>query len=219
MPEQEPLLQSVVDRDTEAVTDKNRPSLRSRLGEVLESSTTHKIVITLIVIDAACVLADLSYTLLSSGCTPPSGPESPAWLEVLSDISISITTLFLVEIPLALWAFGLQYYNPLGSVTHASLHLFDVSIIVTTFVLEVVLRGKERELASLLIVLRLWRLVKLVGGVAVGAGEIEDDTLKELDETKQKLELAQSALAQAKEENQKLRVRITVVESGSSDDN
>jgi voltage-gated hydrogen channel 1 len=63
-----------------------------------------------------------------------------------------------------LWAFGVRYYVPFGPVTHAGLHLFDAIIILTTFVLEVVLRGKEREVAGLLIILRLWRLVKLVGG-------------------------------------------------------
>lgn len=79
-------------------------------------------------------------------------------------MSITITTLFLVEIPLSLWALGPDFYNPYGRVPHASLHLFDAVIILTTFVLEVVLRGKERELAGLLVVLRLWRLMKLVGG-------------------------------------------------------
>lgn len=113
--------------------------------------------------DAACVLADLGYTVLSTGCTPE-GPESPLWLQVLSHISLAITTFFLVEIPLSVWAFGAQYYNPFGQVLHAKLHLFDALIILTTFVLEVVLRGRERELAGLLIILRLWRLVKLVGG-------------------------------------------------------
>ena len=55
--------------------------------------------------------------------------------------------------------------NPFGSSPHASLHAFDAIVIVTTFTLEVALRGKEKELAGLLIILRLWRLVKLVGGV------------------------------------------------------
>lgn len=55
--------------------------------------------------------------------------------------------------------------NPFGSAPHASLHAFDALVIVTTFTLEVALRGKEKELAGLLIILRLWRLVKLVGGV------------------------------------------------------
>lgn len=109
------------------------------------------------------MLADLTYTFLSSGCTPE-GPEAPQWLEILAHISLVITTLFLIEIPLTLWAFGVEFYNPLGKVTHARLHLFDALIIVTTFVLEVVLKGRERELAGLLIILRLWRLIKLVGG-------------------------------------------------------
>ena len=58
----------------------------------------------------------------------------------------------------------MQKFNPLSGVPHAALHFFDAVVILTTFVLEVVLRGRERELASLLIVLRLWRLVKLVQG-------------------------------------------------------
>lgn len=109
------------------------------------------------------MLADLVYTFLSSSCTPE-GPEGPEWLEVLAHISLVITTLFLIEIPLTLWAFGLEFYNPFGKVTLARLHLFDAAIIMATFVLEVVLKGRERELAGLLIILRLWRLIKLVGG-------------------------------------------------------
>ncbi len=106
---------------------------------------------------------DLGYTLLTSDCETPGG-VSPEWLEVLSLISIVITTLFLIEIPLTIWSLGFGFYNPRGQVPHAALHVFDAIIIVTTFVLEVVLRGKERELAGLLIILRLWRLLKLVGG-------------------------------------------------------
>lgn len=117
-----------------------------------------------IVIDASCVLADLTYTFLSPGCEPPEGGDAPAWLEVLAHISLAITTFFLIEIPLSIYAFGLKFYNPFGPVPHSVLHLFDAFIIVTTFILEVVLKGREQELASLLIILRLWRLVKLVGG-------------------------------------------------------
>ena len=65
---------------------------------------------------------------------------------------------------MTLWAFGLRFYNPIGDLAYASLHVFDAIIILTTFALEVFLKGRERELVGLLIVLRLWRLVKLVGG-------------------------------------------------------
>lgn len=110
------------------------------------------------------MLVDLGYTLLTSDCEPPGGVDAPDWLEVLSVISTIITTLFLVEIPLTLWSLGFDFYDLRGRVPHASLHLFDAVIIVTTFVLEVILKGKERELAGLLVILRLWRLLKLVGG-------------------------------------------------------
>lgn len=119
------------------------------------------------------MLADLSYTFLSSDCTPIEGPESPLWLNILAQISLFITTVFVVEIPVTIWAMGARNYNPFGPVPHAALHFFDAVVILTTFVLEVVLRGRERELASLLIVLRLWRLVKLVQGEHVAVLFVE----------------------------------------------
>ncbi|KAF5371325.1 hypothetical protein D9758_004163 [Tetrapyrgos nigripes] len=195
-------------------------SARETLGRFLESPAFHKFVITLA--NAICVLADLSYSLLhpNCGCAPLPGsftsqfPSSVSsyssdpetWLEVLSHISLVITTLFLIEIPLHLIAFGFNYYNPFpGGVPHATLHLFDLVIIVGTFVLEIVLRGGEKELAGLLIVFRLWRLVKLVGGIAVGTNELtEEDTtdlMKELEDTKRNL-------SETLSENQKLRSRL-----------
>ncbi|KIY50952.1 hypothetical protein FISHEDRAFT_8717, partial [Fistulina hepatica ATCC 64428] len=172
---------------THVKDDPDKKSWREQAAELLESRRVHQIVITLVAIDAACVLADLGYTVLSPDCTPE-GPEAPEWLEVLAHISLAITTFFLVEIPLSIWAFGAQYYNPSGPVPHASLHIFDSFIIIVTFGLEVGLRGKERELASLLIVLRLWRLVKLVGGIAVEAGELTEDEARELAEAREELE-------------------------------
>lgn len=181
MSEQEHLLPSHREEGEEHVT--KTAIYREKTAAVLEHRHLHKAVIFLvcptshlfsqvrnliwspqITLDAACVLADLAYTFLSPGCEPPEGPDAPQWLEVLSHISLAITTFFLIEIPLSVFAFGPRFYNPFGSLPHSSLHFFDAIIIMTTFILEVVLRGRERELASLLIILRLWRLVKLVGG-------------------------------------------------------
>jgi len=143
------------------------------------------------------------------------------WLEVLSHVSLAITTLFLIEIPLHLWAFGVRYYNPIrGSgdgekIMFGWLHLFDAMVIVTTFILEVVLRGRERELAGLLILLRLWRLVKLVGGVAVGAGEIGEEDERALADTRRELERTKAALADALEKNRGLSQRLGSVATAS----
>jgi len=151
-------------------------------------------------------------------------------MEVLSHISLVINSLFLLEIPLELWALGLQYMNPFGPVSHASLHLFDAIIITTTFVLEVILRGKEQELAGLLVILRLWRLVKLVGGnlpisldslfvmvivvtgVVVGAGDLQEENAQILAETKRQLEEIMAELSEARDENLRLRTRLDQIE-------
>ncbi|KIL69657.1 hypothetical protein M378DRAFT_190071 [Amanita muscaria Koide BX008] len=214
MSESQPLLV----QDNESTTEENNSegrTLRDKAIQLLESNTFHTFVIALIAIDASCVVADLIYTLLPQDCTPdqPMG-DVPAWLEVLSHLSLTITTLFLLEIPLAVWAFGPRYYNPSGTVPHASLHLFDAFIILATFTLEAVLKGKERELAGLLIVFRLWRIVKLVGGIAVGAGELEEEDAKELAEVRRKLEETRSTLAIVRDENETLRRRIAAYEAG-----
>ena len=90
------------------------------------------------------------------------------WLEVLSHISLVITILFLIEIPLTLWAFGWRFYDPVHGKDHGfhhtPFHLLDAVVILGSFVSDVFLRGRERELASLIVLLRLWRLLKLVGG-------------------------------------------------------
>lgn len=71
------------------------------------------------------------------------------------------------------------------------LHIFDTLVIIGTVILEIVLSGQERELAGLLVVLRLWRIVKLVrkgvpatishinqvGGVATGVGEWDESAV------------------------------------------
>ncbi|KAJ7774717.1 hypothetical protein B0H16DRAFT_1303488 [Mycena metata] len=194
MSEQTPLLPSVSQ-------PAHRVSRRERAAEFLESSLLHKLVILLVCLAAfACVLADLGYAFLDEGCAPPEGPDAPVWLSVLSHISLGITAFFLLEIPCTLWALGPRFYNPWGRVPHAALHLFDAFIIITTFVLEVILKGKEQELAGLLIILRLWRLVKLVGGVSVGVGELgEEDAVRAAD--------AESEVEALKKENADLRAR------------
>ncbi|KAJ7063199.1 hypothetical protein C8F01DRAFT_1209555 [Mycena amicta] len=111
------------------------------------------------------------------------GPALPGWLAILSHTSLGITTFFLLEIPLTLWSFGPRFYIP-GCVDHA-----------------IVLRGKEQELAGLLIILRLWRLLKLVGGVSVGVGELgEADAIRAAE--------AENHVERLKKENAELRARL-----------
>jgi len=213
MSEQQPLLSGDPEAGEHAseCTDSRWTRWRERTAQFLESPPLHKAIIALIIIDAGCVLADLGYAFLSDTCMPAEGEDAPAWLEVLAHISLAITTLFVIEIPLALWSFGPHYYNPVSGVPHAALHIFDAAIITITFILEVGLKGREQELASLLIIFRLWRLVKLVGGVAVGAGEIGEENDRLLEETRIELQETRKQLAAVRQDNSELRKRITTL--------
>jgi hypothetical protein len=57
-------------------------------------------------------------------------------------------------------------------------HVFDASIIVISFVFEVTLQGVEEEVASLIIILRLLRVIKIVDEISVGA----EEQMKELED-------------------------------------
>jgi hypothetical protein len=50
--------------------------------------------------------------------------------------------------------------------------------------------------------------VKLVGGVAVGVGEIDEATIEILEDTRRELERTKVELATAQEENKKLKERL-----------
>lgn len=54
-------------------------------------------------------------------------------------------------------------------------------------------------------------------GVAVGAGELEDETIKELAEIKRELETTKSALSKAENENEKLRARLASLNAEEQD--
>ena len=50
-------------------------------------------------------------------------------------------------------------------------HLFDATVIVVGFVVDVLLHGIVEEVASLVVVLRLWRIFKIIEELSVGAEE------------------------------------------------
>ena len=50
-------------------------------------------------------------------------------------------------------------------------HCFDAFVITVSFGVDVATRGIVEDIASIVIVLRLWRLVKIIEEVSVGAAE------------------------------------------------
>lgn len=102
----------------------------------------------------------------------------------------------MLEIPLNLVAFGVRYYLP--KTRHWFLHLFDAFVVTGAFVLSIsadvnktlalaplrttlipfvsFMQGPFASVASLLIVLRLWRVLKLVVSLQVANDEWDESS-------------------------------------------
>jgi hypothetical protein len=92
-------------------------------------------------------------------------------------------------------------------------------VIIIAFILEVALRGRQRELSSVLIFFRLIRFaaegvvnfklnfiyVLTARLAAVGVGELEEETAKELEAVKRLLEERTRALEEAQQKIQALQ--------------
>ncbi|KAL9537923.1 hypothetical protein MBANPS3_011344 [Mucor bainieri] len=193
-------------QDTEAEATENEKGWRESLGEKLENEKFHLAVLGLILIDATCVIIQIVYTFFHE-CQVPvvlySGSHKASYLliafEMAEVISIVICLLFLVECLLSLIAFGPKYYLP--GWPHWKLHVFDAAVVTTTLVLEVGLKGKEREVAGLLIILRLWRVVKIIEAAILSVSYAHEEELEDLRASYAELE---AKYKQEVEKNQQL---------------
>ncbi|KAF9144926.1 hypothetical protein BGX30_011010 [Mortierella sp. GBA39] len=138
---------------------------RHRIGKSIESKAAHITILVLTLCDIILVMLQIGASLLHLDET-----EHEHWvLAVFEHLSLAIVSVFMFEILLKIFAFGPRYFW-IGT-PHWILHLVDAIIILTSFLLEIFLKGVEQELSSLLIVFRLWRVIKLTGTVAIEVSE------------------------------------------------
>lgn len=64
-------------------------------------------------------------------------------------------------------------------------HCFDAAIILAGFIIDVCLKGVLEEAGSIVVILRLWRVFKIVEEFSAGASD-QMDILTELNETLEK---------------------------------
>jgi len=144
---------------------------------------------------------------------PPCGERhEPEWIDALTTVSLAIVCIFIAEIALQLWALGPQFFNPFGKEPHAVFHILDAAVVLATFAVEVALHGQKRDVAGLVIMLRLWRLVKLVSNVAVATGDIEEVQERKLRDSLQELSRTREELMATREEVKELRKRLAIVD-------
>ncbi|KAH8887719.1 hypothetical protein GQ53DRAFT_749397 [Thozetella sp. PMI_491] len=95
--------------------------------------------------------------------------------DALHLVGLLFSSLFLAELLLTIWAFGPRFFADW-------FHCFDAFIITASFAIDLLTHGILEEIASLVIVLRLWRFVKIVEELTVGASERMEDLLTKAEE-------------------------------------
>ncbi|KAI1318579.1 hypothetical protein EDD11_006270 [Mortierella claussenii] len=155
---------------------------RHRIGHMIETRTAHIIILILTLLDIILVIIQIGASLLHLDETK----EEVWFIKLFEHLSLAIVSVFMLETLLKVFAFGPRYFW--RGTKHGLLHLLDALIILTSFLLEIFLRGAAEELTSLLILFRLWRIIKLTGTVAIEVSEHDEARSAHLEEKVRKLE-------------------------------
>lgn len=174
-------------------------TFRDSLRRLYSSERFQVAVVCLVILDAIFVLAelliDLSIIELEHGHIAP---------EVFHYLSLSLLTFFMVELAGKLFAYHLEFF-------HHKFEVFDGVVVVISFVLDIVFIFKEgaSDAMGLLILLRLWRVARIINGVLVSVKTRADQRLHKLrdsyDHLVQRVTELQARTDKLEQENQKLQ--------------
>ncbi|ETS74654.1 hypothetical protein PFICI_13138 [Pestalotiopsis fici W106-1] len=143
---------------------------RQAAQRALSSKFKHWFVLTLVVLDVAGILADICIALITCELDRENEPWVHPTRESLKVLALTLSSLFLVELLLELWAHGPRRY------LSNKITCFDAFVIVISFVVDVAEHGGvAEEVASLVVILRLWRFVKIADEFGVEASERWDE--------------------------------------------
>ncbi|TKA65592.1 hypothetical protein B0A49_04873 [Cryomyces minteri] len=149
--------------------------LDTRFQRFLTSKTGHYSVLLLVSLDVSYFITQIFR------CERKHlGPEWETALNALGMVSLVFSCLFMIKLVASIWASAasrrpdqscFSYFN-------SYFHVFDAIVIIAGFTIDVLLHGVLEEVASLLVILRLWRVFKIIEELSVGAEE-QMETLQE----------------------------------------
>lgn len=133
-----------------------RPSLdfRSRLRKLFSSHRFQVIIICLVVLDTLLVLAELFLDLKIT--------KQDYVVKAFHYMSFAILAFFMLEIFFKIFAFRLEFF-------HHKFEIMDTIVVVVSFVIDLILLFKNHhfEALGLLILLRLWRVARIINGIII----------------------------------------------------
>lgn len=80
--------------------------------------------------------------------------------QILQSISLAILSLFIIELLFKLYVLRLDFFK-------SKMEIFDYTIVVVSWSLDIVFFEHDEHTANLLIFLRMWRLIRIIHAIAV----------------------------------------------------
>lgn len=169
-----------------------RAPWRRKLAQVLESTAFHGFILALLLLDLLATVVDVLHTLSSDShdlshcismlqsCQCTSQFEvSESW-DFLYWIGISVLCILALNILGLLVALGFSFFTHPG-------YVLDLVVVVTALCLEIFL---DSETAGLLVILNLWRIVRVAHGIFEVTDEAWEREVQKLEEQVQAVEAA-----------------------------
>ncbi|CAG0922217.1 unnamed protein product [Notodromas monacha] len=183
-----------IPRSPSRVTDflSSDASFRKKLGFILNHHYFHIVVVILVILDIIFVAAELLIDLKILA----SHEEAHDASDVFHYLSISVLCIFLVEYTLKLFVMRLSFFK------HC-MEIFDLIVIIVSLILEILFRHSHSASTGtgLLVVLRLWRVTRIVNGIVLSVKIHANEKLKAEREERKHLE---DELEKMKERNDQL---------------
>ncbi|KAJ3601948.1 hypothetical protein NHX12_029709 [Muraenolepis orangiensis] len=145
-------------------------TFRDALQRLYSSSRFQVVVVCLVILDAIFVLGevliDLSIIKLEHGHIAP---------QVFHYLSLALLTFFMMELAGKLFAYQLEFFQH-------KFEVFDGMVVVVSFVLDIVFISNEDAFdgVGFLILLRLWRVARILNGILVSMKTRADHRLHTL---------------------------------------
>ncbi|XP_061541067.1 voltage-gated hydrogen channel 1 [Phycodurus eques] len=178
------------------------PTFRNSLKRLYSSARFQVLVVCLVVLDAIFVLAelliDLSIIQLEHGHVAP---------EVFHYLSLALLTFFMVELAGKLFAYRREFFQH-------RFEVFDAVVVVLSFVLDIVFIFHDDVFdgMGLLILLRLWRVARIVNGILVSVKTRADQKMHKLkgsyDHLVQRVTELQQQIDKLQQDNQNLQTLL-----------
>lgn len=131
-------------------------TFREKVEYVFNTSKFQIVIVCLVILDCLFVIAEL---LIDMNIVRLPNHETNIAPKVFHYCSLSVISLFLIEIIVRIYALRLKFFKH-------KLEMFDAIIVIVSFVLDIVFRNNDgpESGAGLLVVLRLWRVTRILNG-------------------------------------------------------